>query len=277
MHDDISIRLNDNIPPTAPTEEELIQLLERSTPKPTANFYQRASEWPWVKGATPMTMMSQRHMSLRFISGAAVLLVLIGVIVMTPSLRAMAAEFLGLTRASDNNIERTLTYTDPVVLDSIAEAEARAGFDLREPTLLPPGYTFSRATYWPDKPSVMLTYTKQLRADNPNIVASLDLIQWRGQPSTTNALPSVGQDADVEIVQVGDVQGQYVIGAWKTLSRSTSSPESGTMSEELRLSWDRFFPLQRVRWTNEGTTFDLQASISSLSKEELVEIAASLE
>ena len=84
----------------------------------------------------------------------------------------------------------------------------------------------------------------------------------------------MGESARVETVQIGDVTGEYVVGAWG--------------GAEDHLEWENNPAIQHLRWQANGYYFDIQFNIMGveeaafadspcyLSKDQLIAIANSM-
>ncbi len=162
---------------------------------------------------------------------------------------------------------------------TIAKAEELAGFDLREPALLPQVVSFIGAAYQPEYNLVSIFYLyDQSMMPNDN---GLEMNQQPASIGMDCALCGfligdlaaiqaaydgkvVGTNAVIETVQIGSVTGQYVQGVW-----AADEDDTG-------MRWHGEFEVRRLRWQADGMAFELIFWGSQISKEELVTIAESM-
>ena len=143
------------------------------------------------------------------------------------------------------------------------------GWKIFKPALLPDGFAFLSIDNRPQSEMVVQEYTYQ----HPiGMSAGYFYIGQRKTPFTD--LWPVGKSAQIETVQIGDVTGEYVIGAW-------GGPTD-------HLEWEAIPNIQHLRWKANGYYFDIQFNVTGVnpedlakspyyvSKEELVAIASSL-
>ena len=100
---------------------------------------------------------------------------------------------------------------DPNFIHTIEDAEDLAGFNIFEPHLLPEGYHFSYAQYYPEYELVKIMYSLDLRSGT----SSLTILQWH--------LPSyieTGPTERWEIVMLNGDRGKYLEGAPFSSSRT---------------------------------------------------------
>lgn len=121
---------------------------------------------------------------------------------------------------------------------------------------LPEGMRFLGATGGPDQ--VHLFY------DTPNQTGSLILLEKPFTGTESQLSMEVGKDAQIESVQVGSAQAEYVKGSYD----GSSNPPV----------WNSNLDLQQLRWVNQGVLFTLYMSGTEpqLSRDNLVALAASL-
>jgi len=263
-----------------PTEAQLEALLEGWQPLPSGRLQQRVADFPWNQRSKPMT----RSQPARWAGVTlAILVLLVGVTLATPALRAMAAELLGFVNAESDTMEKTITFVGPPPLTgAVAAVEAQAGFDVREPTYLPSGFVFNRAQY-SDWKSTILQY--QRPNDPPNQGAGIDLAidvaQWRYDPDAEQF--AVGASANIENVSINGFAGQYVKGMWVPAPEPCDErcvvegpPPAPGDTEQLRFSWNADVSIQVVRWQEGDMVYQVLASGDEFTKDEVLKIAQSL-
>lgn len=149
---------------------------------------------------------------------------------------------------------------------SVQEAESLAGYDVLSPVEIPFGMNFMGASY-----DVRYHIVSQAFGRNTELIElslwqqSLEYYQPCGDISNycDNMLgwDLVGASADVEIVQIGDLTGEYVQGTW---SLTYSGP-----------IWDPTPYVKILRWQTDKMIFELVGGIE-FSRDDLVALATSI-
>jgi hypothetical protein len=142
---------------------------------------------------------------------------------------------------------------------TVNEVEEQSGFKIKEPSWLPENLKLVGATYDPVRSLVRIFY--RLEETNGLVLKE----EYFDRPDSCALCNEVGASANVEIVQIGSVTGEYVQGVWKLT-------DNGPV-------WENDPYLQTLRWQLEGMAFELQfmGPPDRLTKEDLVKIAKSLE
>ena len=89
---------------------------------------------------------------------------------------------------------------------------------------------------------------------------------------------SIGASAQVEMVLVGNVQGEYVMGGWKVTSEEQAEV-TALPGAVINLSavWDSTLPQYTLRWQSGGFVYELRSiGIGSPAKSQLVSLANEL-
>jgi hypothetical protein len=176
----------------------------------------------------------------------------------------------------------TIATLDPTIVPAVITptANTQAVEDLTrwhlfKPSWLPEGFGLDRTVYRPEKGDVYQAYLYQhpyLYQRATGMQAAYFFLGQRKTPFT-DSWP-VGESAKVETVQVGDVTGEYVVGAW-----------GGAETYQV---WENNPAIQHLRWRANGYYFDLQFDIYGvqeadfadcpyyISKEQLIDIASSM-
>jgi hypothetical protein len=182
-----------------------------------------------------------------------------------------------VVQASD--VEPTPTAEAPRTLDekfplTLGEASAEAGYAVQMLGILPEGFEFRGARFEADRQAVQQYFVLAAHT-GPVIASQFTLVQ---QPGPFDSL--IGPSAEVELVTIGEVPGEYVAGGWSYNPSGTLTEADGTIVQQFR--WEQtMVPLQRVRWAKDGFFFEL-AFIGSdtqdgyLVADELVALAASV-
>ena len=179
---------------------------------------------------------------------------------------------------SPPTIATIVTTTTPVVITPTANAqvvEDLTKWHLFKPSWLPEGFGLNRTVYRPENGDIYLVYGYQhpyLYQRATGMQAAYFILGQRKIPYTD--LWPVGESAKIETVQVGDVTGEYVVGAW-----------GGAETYQV---WENNPAIQHLRWQANGYYFDLQFDIYGvqeadfadcpyyISKEQLIDIASSM-
>ena len=168
-------------------------------------------------------------------------------------------------RADDDRIE-----TPARAMATFAEfgdlllAEYLTEYALHEPTELPEGYRFATGKHWPQFDMIELTYRRP-HPYSERRTQSFFVRQWPNDPSSPSTL--IGEHAQVETVQIGDVQGQFVTGTW------TQSP---IQDRARTLYWNLNEPQQRLRWQDGDVWLELGATSGVVTQQQLIDIAESV-
>ena len=147
---------------------------------------------------------------------------------------------------------------DPGFIPNATLAGRLAGFDVKEPTLLPKDLTFDYAVYDPAGKSVTLIFGhRSLRISQTPIESAL--------------IKSLDGYKNVETVRVGDTNGQFGISpAQKTKWDSSTQPAFPTNNSYSVLLWQKNGMVYQIY-------FDYSFSAGGyLTKDEIIQIAESL-
>ena len=186
---------------------------------------------------------------------------------------------------------------------TVAEMEAKIGYDLKEPAFIPTGYVSDDEIRSLFLDVVMLGYKNhqnnarilitQKRLDGKKIIGPIlqtpsEKYNLKGNRISTFFFPPqpntlygskdpalqqvdkapVGVSAKIESVQIGQFTGEYVEGAWDSIYSQDGSSTSG-------MEWNQNAPLRQLQW-KEGNMLYHIASTNELDRDELVAIANSM-
>jgi hypothetical protein len=175
--------------------------------------------------------------------------------------------------------ERGIIQLVPYFFGTVEEAEAKAGFDIRAPTLLPEGLTLHDVTYSPEEQLVSLNY----------FTGTLQVLQGPLENGwSDNPVLSVGASADVIPVEFSGanqtVTAEFVKGFWKDISVEAqfvlSPSDEATLFD---MEWRSDSPICRLRWQENDMLYELWSwggrfgDACQLGMEELVDIAESMQ
>lgn len=239
--------------------EPLEEQLEKNKPSPTNRFHKRMGRAPWTSAGK---IRQQLYLGV----GLAIAL-LSAIVVLTPQGRAWAQEVLHFfTRAaSDTKPVETLAAGEDWAWTfdlSLAEAEQLTGINASVPTWIPETLVYNGVMVDPNRKMILISYN-YLGMEGTGLV----LLQQAVTDNTNCEICDVvGASADIQTVQVGMVQGEYVIGVWKAIG------------DTRQWGWDEEPFMQRLRWQVNGMAYELSymAPPESMSRDEMVAIAASL-
>lgn len=232
-----------------PDEKQIEELLENIKPTSSARLDRRISHAPWTQQA-----VNRRHFG---IATVLVVLVAVSIIAATPQGRAWAQTILRFFERAESNTQPLSTphSPEPVWGLSIAEAKDLAGFDVRVPDYLPPGYGLKTVIFNPQNGAVIQLYEFSPRQAGE----SFALIQ-----SHTNPTELIGSDATVEMMEIGGIPVEYVNGTWLAAA--------GSVTEQ----WIAGQSVNTFHWQSGGFYYTLQFWVDDtfspayLSKQDMI-------
>jgi hypothetical protein len=266
-----------------PEEPEIERLLSRYKPRPSEQFYQRMQSAPWEKilssGVTPAPTIRKLHRPLLWGIAVLIIFLLVGAIVLIPPVRTVARQiFYSFLAVPSNQIDVQVTrsspeglfdYSDPANFTlSVEQAQAQAGFQLRQITTPVAGLNLVGAHYDPSYNAVIMLY----QGDN------FALFLTQRPLENSQDVFSVGEGASVEIVLIGEIRGEFVRGGWKAVSTQPaidSQPPTTTVT--ISATWDENLPQATLRWQADDVAYELRAvGEGSPSQSELITVANGL-
>lgn len=274
-----------------PTDRELTQALADFQPQPSNRFYMRMESAPWRQQR--YQAQSTHNILAPFLPRSTLGIVGLSlatfclVIILTPPLRTAAQEWLGLMPKHQDDLwtlverqEWTQSAADiePIIIEpetaAFLEAKRLAGFTPWQPAVSPPGYYLETILYMPlpKHRALFSTYRNPVAHPfNPAWQPSFSLYQEDASTENTLLLTlPVGASAEVEIVHLGDITGEYVEGFWR--GPSSSSP----------MEWHPSTSSRTLVWQQAGFNFRLEAngspdSAGALDKQEMITLARNLQ
>lgn len=228
----------------------------------------RQSVLPHSKGGFKM----KRSFAILLPVGLA-LLFAVGFFALTPAGHTLAQQFLSLFFTKEPDIrpfdaENGTPIITPIA--SMSEGEALSGWHIYQPSWLPQGVTLSSMEYRPETDTVIQIYGYE---QTFSMAASYFFFDQRKTPF--NDSWPVGESSQIETVKIGEISGEYVIGAWG--------------GAEDHLEWEAIPQFQHLRWQKDGMYFSLDYSMFGvdpnemltnpyyLTKEQLITIAKRME
>ena len=256
-----------------PDDNQIIDWLGSVRPTPGAEFYQKAAHQPWAAGEHPPRKAGFFPRRVAAIAGLALLLVVV-ISLTSPSLEVLAQRWLQffLPKTSDQTTVQIpiSEISDPAgrFTLTIAEAEALAGFTARVPAELPSDFRFSGAAYEAERGAIVLNYMTQSGG-------VLRIIQSRA----VEEYQQIGASAEVEMVSVGGLSGEYLRGAWviPEVKSALDTPAKTTLP--LQATWNPAANSQMLRWQSGEMLFEIivaggvENQPGYLDKEDLIALA----
>ena len=273
------------MPIDQPTSEDaetqtIITLIQDFAAQPSRRYYTRQTDFPWNSKGVP-SMKPSTHRRRFLVATFVTCLLLIGVVVGTPSLRARAAEILGLTRADSDVVVEDAMIRQALhgpELRSIAEVQVDTPYAIHAPAVVPAGYAFEGATYNADMGNgihsvgVNISYIATSNPDLSISVSQILLVEVCAECSNL-----VGASAVVEEVDINGVQGAYYQGYWRVTSAIPAGNGTDTIKvDDLTSEWDSTYDLQTLVWEADGFEFSLRAP-RGVAKADLLALARSMQ
>lgn len=234
------------------SEKALRDVLKRAQLRPSQRFYDRMAHAPWVAPASPV--MVRRSQRLRLLAAAATLVLIVLFLLVVP-FRSLAQQALDFITRGERDTIASPAFVEPTAatpvlgdLADIRHASDVAGFTVRLPTNLPEGLQIIDASVNPG--SVTVTYSGE-----QTILIFLQQVD-------AAASLYIGANAEVEPVAVDGVTGGYVRGGWR-------QTEGGIV-------WDNSLGSSHLIWEKNGIRYTLTVESGVISRETLIQIAASL-
>jgi hypothetical protein len=208
---------------------------------------------------------------------ALILILVILITLVSPSVQAFAQKIAQyFAQATSDQVTITVPVESAVTSEvqfplSVDEAEALAGFSAKLPALLPEGFTFSGANFKSDRQAIVLDYVPTHSGEILRISQRRVGLDYQ----------SIGASATVEIVQIGEMTGEYVTGAWKILDgQSEIQPDSPLTVEA---NWDPDAQVQILRWQDGDILYEIiygggrPGNINTLGKNDIISLARNLQ
>lgn len=235
-----------SLPP--PDEEQLAALLGSVRPRPGKRFYRRMASAPWRNQA--WSWGRRRVLT----AGLSLLVVIVVGLITSPTLYALGEQLwrFFLPEAADRLVipldtpgvvsANTLTSPQEFPL-TLQEAQQQAGFAIK---VLPEetGLALSGTRYESVTGAVRSLY----QAHDYNLYLS----QRSSEGIQEQA--AVGPAAEVEIVSIAGLPGEFVAGGWRLPSGTATAPGEST---QLKVIWDAALPQRTLRWQDGEYVYEL--------------------
>jgi hypothetical protein len=266
-----------------PDDERIEKLLSQFKPQPKQRFFNKMSTAPWISQSSSEAPLTSKHLMLRRLPVLGIigcsLLVIILVFAFVPSARVTAEQIIHFfLPSSTNQLEVQLTPINPTLeidfsnpanftLD-IAEAAHQAGMEIKEISPLTSTLKLIGARYESSYHAVILLYT-----GNGYKLFLTQRILDKGQD-----IFSIGADAKIEMVKIGDIQGEYVEGGWEAVSTQSAIENlQDNVTIKINATWDNEYPQSTLRWQANDKVYELRASGENIpSQSQLIDWANGL-
>lgn len=271
----IDDHLNGN--PTPPDSQESTLTAELLT---LANRFSLDSEFDSALGSqfkTPaiIPLPARRRFSWQKLV-AAVATILFGLVVMTlsvPQFRAFAQDIIDDLFPRDTSNERTITFEnfdeDVEQFDTVESMQEAVAFEIVSPEL-GSDYVLRLAVVVHSRNSTLLRFTPPdedfptYQFSQQPLADAIEGVFWLSTEDNT-----IGANAAVVDVQIGDYAGEFVRGEWVTRDQSDSA--------EKEYLWSNNVPIFRLRWQDETFLYEIKlVSTEAVEPGQLVAIAESM-
>ncbi len=262
-----------------PDMEAMEDLLREVKPFPTARFYGLAKNAPWQIKSSVNTIPSRRLANKVWGWGlAATLFILVLLIAVFPPVQAIARQvYQHFLSTSSNQLEVTiaapnqndlLDYSDAGYFSSsVGAVQEQVDFPIRQISSSHDTLQLIGARYEASYNAVVLMYQGEgyaLFLSERPVEKGMDLF-------------TIGPEAEVRLVRVGESEGEYVVGGWKAIPTPHShQTPAGADQTTIQAMWDKNLPQFTLRWRQNGISYELrslgeaspsQSALTSLANE----------
>jgi hypothetical protein len=248
-----------------PNEIEIETLLSQALPKPSFHFYKKMETALWNKTASQIrgTHLGISTLFKKWMLGFGIftLFLFIFGISFFPSIRAIAHQIAYSFFSSPSNridVQVTLSANEDLFhfsdqanfTQTIVDVEEKAGYVLKVLDHRLESVIFIGARFEPYNNSVTIMY----QGTDFKLFLTQRLIE------NVKDIFSIGSNAQIQLVNIGDLQGEFVIGGWKAISTQTASKKGTPLSQtNINAVWDSNLPQYTLRWQENGFTYELRA------------------
>lgn len=261
-----------NMDKNIPSEEEIVDLLNRIHPHPGPGFNQKRMSQPW-------NHQNRLQFWAGFIPGRTaaslglILLLVLGISLLSPSLDTLAQRFsqFFLPSPSSQTIADTALLKTSHPLErfnlTISEAEGLAGFEMKTPAQTPSEFRLVGATYDELREAIILHH----------VTESGGLVLRISQQQLDSDYQGIGPETVVEMVEIGNHSGEFVTGGW-LIPEVESGADATVASSAAQPVWDANVKLQTLRWADGEFLYEIIIAGSSeqsgyLDKDAMIALA----
>jgi len=266
-----------------PDDIQIIEMLRMFAPIPSVRFYEKTEKAPWIKSGSKekVRLFSSNTPARRLLLGITVLIPVLTFIGLSffPNVRAVARQIIYsfISERSDQiDIQTTLStpgdlfhFSDPANFPlNLREAQRQAGFNVMELFQLPEDLKLVGSRFDSSYNAVTTLYQGK----------DFKLFLTQRPIGSGEDVFSIGSTAQVDMVKIGDQDGEFVMGGWKALSTQiitkTITPGNQT---NINAVWDNDLSQYTLRWQVEGFMYELRTiGEGSPSQSELIALANGL-
>ena len=266
-----------------PENDQIIDMLGKFSPIPSARFNKKLEQAPWIKTTSKekKQILFFLKPSRRWLFSLAFLIVLIAFIGLSfyPPVQAVARQIIYsfMAESSDQiKIQATLPaaddlfhFSDPTNFPlSNQAAHDQAGFKVKEIINLPVGVHQVGSRFESSYGAVVTLYQG----------SGYDLFLTQRKIGNGEDIFSIGSTARVDHVIIGEHEGEFVMGGWKAISNQTITDTITSDNQtSINAVWDNNLPQYTLRWQADGFIYELRSvGESSPSQSELIVLANGL-
>lgn len=266
------------------TDTQIETTLGQIQPEPGPAFQHRMAKAPWQANPAPVYVLKP----LRTLAAVAAAFVLLMVAMVYTPLGTLAQELLSFfTRVGSSTVPYSYTVNPEPTLaaagtvwqpQTLSDVEAKAGFDVLAPQMIPTGYAFDGADFADD---VVYLYFRM-----PGDTLGRNLVIQEARVGVDTDM-EIGVGAPVELVSIDGLSGEYVTGWWLATGSETRVDDATRSGE---MTWNAELGFHFLRFERDGLQVqvlyqetgnvtkiqDTSAQPGYLTKTDLVNIAAGL-
>jgi hypothetical protein len=245
-----------------PDLSHIEDLLSKLQPRPTSRYYRKMKNAPWTREVINEQVNLHRAIfsNSRSVWIGIALFIITAIIGISfiPSVRVVARQIIDSFIASPNDeieIQVTSLGTGDLLVSadpsnfpySIETVQKQTGYPIMELHDLPPGLIMSGARFDPGYNAITILYRGQ----------DYEIFLTQRPLNDGKDVFSIGSTAQVEIVAIGEKEGEYVLGGWKIINSSDSQlPETQAIINAI---WDNTLAQSTLRWQHEGYGYELRS------------------
>lgn len=272
-------------------KKQLSSMLQTYQPQPGEHFYRCMANAPWNTKATMKTKYSLNLARFSWQLAVAMVIVLMGLSLAIPSVRASVSAWLGLSIAPSDQLPSTsvnLVETTPLAAANVEEPtgttdllptedplSAQAGWTILTASQMPEGYKFDNSLLDSNNQMVITSYfaTRLLSgANDPTLTETKTITLMQALHNDFNPM-QVAPSTAVEDVLINGEPGVYAIGAWDAeFFPDSNDPNGGKMIS----TWRNDLPNQNIYWQVGNIYLVLISDDPQVSRQDLLYMAASI-
>jgi hypothetical protein len=276
MNEQSSMKTNSD----TPDDLQIIEMLGKFSPIPSARFDNKMEKAPWMKTGSKERgrLFSPHTVARRLWLGSTVVILILAIIGLSfsPPVRAVARQIIYsfISEPSDQiNIQTTVSLPEDLFhfsdssnfLLSLKEVQGQAGFNVKELFQPPEGLNIVGSRFDSSYSAVTTLYQGK----------DFKLFLSQRPVGGGEDVFSIGSTAQVDLVNVGGQNGEFVKGGWKAISTQaisiTVNPDNQT---SITAVWDNDLPQFTLRWQEGEFIYEIRTiGEGSPSQSELIALA----